>query len=165
MNILKATHSHFNVIREIAYKTWPVAYVDLLSVEQIRYMLELMYNEKELQELQHEFILAEESNKYLAFASYELNFCKLTTTKIHKIYVLPEDQGQGVGYSLIQKIEEISKKNGDKKLLLNVNRFNNKAIRFYNRFGFEIVSEENIEIGNGFIMEDYIMIKVFHNNS
>ena len=39
---------------------------------------------------------------------------------------------------------------------LNVNRFN-KAIYFYQKNQFEIVEEVDIEIGNGYLMEDYVM--------
>ena len=53
----------------------------------------------------------------------------------------------------------VSKTNNIIALTLNVNRFN-KAIDFYLKNGFKIIKEENIEIGNGFLMEDYVMEKI-----
>ena len=79
-------------------------------------------------------------------------------TRIHKIYILPESQGKGIGRLLIDEIQKLAQKNNSVLLSLNVNRFN-KALSFYQKTGFEIVAEENIAIGNGYLMEDYKMEK------
>ena len=39
---------------------------------------------------------------------------------------------------------------------LNVNRFN-PAKRFYERHGFQVVRDEVIAIGNGYVMDDHVM--------
>jgi ribosomal protein S18 acetylase RimI-like enzyme len=41
---------------------------------------------------------------------------------------------------------------------LNVNK-RNIAIRFYESIGFAITNEEVIDIGNGFVMDDFVMEK------
>lgn len=79
-------------------------------------------------------------------------------TKIHKIYVLPNTQGKGIGKLLIDEVLKIAKQKKQSSLTLNVNR-DNRAIQFYKHLDFKIVGEENIPIGNGFLMEDYIMEK------
>ena len=48
--------------------------------------------------------------------------------------------------------------NHSKTLSLNVNRFNS-ALTFYEKIGFKIIDEVNVDIGNGYFMEDYIMEK------
>ena len=76
--------------------------------------------------------------------------------RVNQLWVPPNQQGKGVGYKLIQKAIEIAKNLEQKNVFLNVNRFN-QAVDFYKRVGFSILKEENIEIGNGFLMEDYVM--------
>nr|WP_255424468.1 GNAT family N-acetyltransferase [Apibacter sp. HY039] len=74
------------------------------------------------------------------------------------MYVLPDTQGKGIGKKLIQEVEKRAIKEKNKLLILNVNRFN-KAVSFYKNMGFSISGSENIDIGKGFLMEDYIMEK------
>ena len=76
--------------------------------------------------------------------------------KIHKLYVLPDIQGLGVGRKFLVLAEKIAREKGLNEITLNVNRFN-KAVGFYQRMGFKIEKEEDIEIGNGYLMEDYVM--------
>jgi ribosomal protein S18 acetylase RimI-like enzyme len=45
---------------------------------------------------------------------------------------------------------------GNKNLLLNVNR-ENPALGFYKKKGFEVIKTEDIDIGNGYFMNDYVM--------
>jgi ribosomal protein S18 acetylase RimI-like enzyme len=77
-------------------------------------------------------------------------------TKIHKRYVLPTAQGTGVGKKLIEYISTIALQNRNQILSLNVFR-KNPAIEFYERIGFKKVKEINIDVGNGFTMNDYVM--------
>ncbi len=98
------------------------------------------------------------TGNYLGFLSYELNYKGVPKTKIHKIYLLPASQGKGVGKQLIEAVTDRAKAEHNDTLSLNVNR-HNKAIRFYERLGFTHVASETIDIGNGFIMDDYVMEK------
>lgn len=111
-----------------------------------------------MDELNHHYLLAGDSGEYVGYTSYELNYKETTTTKIHKIYILPSMQGKGVGRFLIEAVEEIARQNENNGLSLNVNRFN-KALDFYKRVGFEIIRSEDIDIGNGFLMEDFVLNK------
>jgi GNAT superfamily N-acetyltransferase len=103
-------------------------------------------------------MLIQDENKYLGFCAYELNIDNSHKTKLHKIYILPETQGKGVGKLLLEKVEAKVIEAGNSHLILNVNRFNN-AIEFYKHKGYVITEEVNIEIGHGYLMEDYVMEK------
>lgn len=161
ITIVEATENDYGTIRAIAHQVWPVAYGEIISKMQLDYMLEAFYNDAALKgsvKNGHRFLLAVEGDKILGFASYQHNYRNGAITKIPKIYILPETQGKGIGKSLIDFIENLARQNNAKILTLNVNRFN-KALHFYQRLGFKITAEEDIEIGNGYLMEDYVMEK------
>ncbi|MGX7668165.1 GNAT family N-acetyltransferase [Flavobacterium pedocola] len=161
MQILSADKNQLYIVRDLAYKIWPDAYGEILSEAQLDYMLENFYAipslEEQLQQ-HHVFLLAEENGVYYGFASYEVNCKNSGKTKLHKIYVLPETQGKGVGKLLLEAVEKATAEAGCNLLFLNVNRYN-IAQEFYKRNGFEIVHEEDIDIGRGYLMEDYVMEK------
>ena len=160
ITVLPATATDFGTIRSIAHETWPIAYGEILSKAQLDYMLGVFYNDTALKESvsqkRHHFVLANEGNQTLGFASFKWNYDQQKQTKIHKIYILPSAQGKGVGKALIDYIATEARKQGSLTLCLNVNRFN-KAITFYEKMGFSIISEVNIELEHGYLMEDYVM--------
>jgi ribosomal protein S18 acetylase RimI-like enzyme len=162
IKIVTATANDYKTIQNIAHQTWPIAYGEILSKAQLDYMLDAFYNEDALKDSVenkgHYFILAKEDEETLGFASYEHHYNQKQQTKIHKIYILPETQGKGIGKTLIDFVENTAKENDSTALSLNVNRFN-KALHFYQKLGFEIVEEVNIELDHGYLMEDYVMEK------
>ena len=161
MTFSVATNSQLEIIQDLAKAIWPDAYGAILSQEQLEYMMEMMYSLDSLEnQLKNNivFLLAKEENDFIGFASYELNFQNSNKTKIHKLYVLPTIQGKGVGKNLILHIQEIAKKNSNAALILNVNKYN-KAKDFYLHNQFEIADSLVVDIGNGYVMDDFIMEK------
>lgn len=51
--------------------------------------------------------------------------------------------------------------NGNKGLYLHVNRENESAIRVYEHLGFVKADTMQTDIGNGFIMDDFVMEYLF----
>lgn len=154
----------FEVVRTIAEETWPIAYGEILSTAQLEYMFDMMYSTTSLLEQaakkNSQFLLAKEGNDYLGFASYEIDIHQTNKTKIHKIYILPETQGKGIGKKLIDYIAVEAQKQKNIAIVLNVNKYN-KALYFYLKLGFSNVKEEVIDIGHGYVMDDYVMEKMF----
>ncbi|PKB18238.1 GNAT family N-acetyltransferase [Flavobacterium sp. 5] len=164
ITILEATSNDIKTIQDIVYTTWPLTYGEILSLEQLQYMLDLFYSEdvlkKQMVEKEQLFYLIQDDNdSVLGFIGIEHNYQNKAFTKIHKIYLLTETQGKGIGKLTIETIGKLARENKSTSLLLNVNRFN-KALHFYEKIGFKVIDEVNIEIGNGFLMEDYIMEKL-----
>lgn len=159
MKLVKANSEHIPVIIDLTKKIWPVAYGEILSKAQLEYMIDKFYNETALRELiqkGHVFYLAQDDkDNYVGFVSYEIN-SEPNKTKIHKIYVLPQTQGTGLGKQFFELVKEKAIENNQKVIFLNVNKYNN-AIHFYTKLGFRKVKDEVIDIGNGYVMDDYVM--------
>lgn len=165
--IEKLTHKGLSRVEKLAQLTWPSTFKNILSQEQIEYMLAWMYNletlEKQLN-AGHQFYILKENNIDLGFIGIELNYQNTRKLRIHKIYVLPTAQGKGVGKRLIDHIlEHVATINNQTHLHLNVNKYN-AAVNFYKHIGFKTTKEEDIDIGNGFFMNDFVMEKALFAN-
>ena len=155
----KAKEEDIIIIADLAERIWPQTYSSYISEEQLRYMLNMMYNKGELLlQLQkgHTFLIASEEGKDIGFAGFSIIDSAHHAYKLHKLYVLPETHGKGVGKILINEVVNLAARAGGKTLQLNVNR-NNNAKDFYLKAGFRIKETVDIEIGNGFLMNDYVM--------
>ena len=148
------------LIQKLACAIWPVAYAEILSAEQLKYMLDLFYSVPALEgQLAggQQFLLLWEEETPIGFAAFGITE-KSGTWKLQKLYMLPDKQGTGGGKQLLQEVEKRTASSGARELTLNVNR-HNKAVEFYHRQGYQITLEEDIEIGNGYFMNDYRMAK------
>jgi GNAT superfamily N-acetyltransferase len=162
ITISEAELNDIKTIQEITYITWPITYGEILSEEQLKFMLDLFYSNEALtaqfEKREQLFYLISDGESTIGFIGIEHQYQKRAVTKIHKIYLLPETQGKGIGKNVIESIGRLALENNSTSLLLNVNRFN-KALNFYEKVGFKIIEEVDIEIGNGYLMEDYVMEK------
>ncbi|MEP6616076.1 MAG: GNAT family N-acetyltransferase [Ginsengibacter sp.] len=151
------------VIRKIAHESWKVAYKDILEPGQMTYMLAKFYDSNELARqhniLKYETVLATDDDVSVGFATYSPKENFTGIFRLHKIYVLPGEQGNGTGRRLMDYVIAEIQNQGANILELNVNR-QNKARLFYEKLGFVRVCEEDIPIGNGYFMNDYVMQKV-----
>ena len=163
IHLEKITKIQLPIIKDLAYSIWPSTYGEILSSEQLNYMLDNFYSIESLESQMDNgqvFKLLFEDSNIVGYLSYELNCKETGLLKIHKIYLLPETQGKGFGKFMIDEVIKIAKENQQKGVFLNVNKYN-KAQFFYNKLGFNISKEEVIDIGNNYIMDDYQMELLF----
>lgn len=159
--IRPATSKDLSCIRELAQRIWPVAYGRLLSKAQLDYMLSLFYTEESLREQMsagQEFFLVAEKETVLGFAA--VGPVASGVWKLHKLYILPQEQGRGLGKALLDHVATHARSKGAAALILQVNR-ENPARHFYVHEGFKIIEEKDFDIGSGFFMNDFVMKKNF----
>lgn len=160
VRITEASEADLSIIHELAHIIWPKAYQDILSPQQLSYMLESMYSIDALTSLYNEegnqFLLASENERAIAFALYHPKENEASVYRLSKIYVHPSSKGKGVGKMLVSHIINDITHKGALFLELNVNR-NNPAVEFYKHLGFTVSGTEDIDIGNGYFMNDYVM--------
>jgi ribosomal protein S18 acetylase RimI-like enzyme len=161
MEIIEATEQDISVIHELAEKIWWPTYRPIISKEQISFMLEKMYSEKALKEQMNagiKFMIVKRDSENVAFAGFGIEYGKDTRLKIHKIYVLPSEQGKGTGKTLVDYLSNIAKDLNIPEIELNVNRANS-ALGFYQKMGFEI--RETVDIPyHQFVLNDFVMRKI-----
>jgi RsiW-degrading membrane proteinase PrsW (M82 family)/GNAT superfamily N-acetyltransferase len=154
-----ASENDIPLIRSLAQQIWPKTYATILPQKQIDYMMKMMYREqaiKEQMQKDHQFIIVYNTGIPIGFAAY--GEIEPSVYKLFKIYVLHSQQGKGTGRFIIEQIIDEIKPKGAFALQLNVNRYN-KAKLFYEKLGFEVVRTEDIAIGSGYFMNDYVMEK------
>lgn len=160
ITIREADMENLNTIRQLAHEIWPVAYGKLLGAGQLKYMLDKFYSvaalEHQVKVLQHQFIIISEGEMPVGFASFSQHKDDTGIYHLNKIYVLPAQQGKNIGTQILDYIIDRIKADGASFLQLNVNR-HNKALHFYEKYGFKIIREEDIDIGEGYFMNDYVM--------
>lgn len=162
MKIRLAQAAELPILEALARAIWPSTYATIISAAQIEFMLDWMYSTKTLlEQLEegHEFYILETGGTDSGFMALEwVNLEQSTKIKINKLYVLPSLHGQGAGRLLIDKAIERAKATNASQLYLQVNKAN-KAKDFYLRMGFQFDQEAVFDIGNGFVMDDYIMTR------
>lgn len=159
MEIVQLHKEDIFLVNHLAHEIWPVAFKDILSEDQITYMLDWMYNVNTLEEqvqTGHLYYLVKENGTAKGFLGVEPNFPDANYLRIHKFYVLPDQHGKGLGRALLNQAIDVAFDLDLHTLHLNVNRFN-EAVKFYEHCGFKITGEEDIDIGREYLMEDYIM--------
>ncbi|MGZ8561661.1 MAG: GNAT family N-acetyltransferase, partial [Flavisolibacter sp.] len=152
LTIRHASAQDADLIRTLAMQTWPATYNKIFSATQIRFMLQQLYSVSSLKKqmaLGHQFIIIYNNAIPIGFASYSET--ETSIYKLHKLYLLPRQQGRGSGRFVIGQIINDILPKGATVLRLNVNR-NNSARSFYEKLGFEVTGEEDIDIGNGYFM-------------
>lgn len=161
ITIQEATTKDIPVIASLARQIWPDAYGAILSTAQLDYMLDLIYAHSALQqqmEDQHQcFLIASIETAPVGFAAFS-KIAEPGIFKLHKLYVRTDIQGKGLGKALLDAVEQRIKALHATALHLNVNR-HNKAKLFYEKHGFYVIKEDDIDIGKGYFMNDYIMAK------
>ncbi|MEZ2442589.1 N-acetyltransferase family protein [Chitinophaga sp. RCC_12] len=160
-HVKTATVNDIPVIQELTEKIWRPTYQSILTPEQIEYMIDMMYStsalNKQITELQHQFLILQDDNSPIGFAAYSTTDAP-GIFKLHKIYLDGNYQGKGIGKFLLEHVAGQVKSRGANTLELDVNRFN-KAKQFYEKQGFSVYKEKQTDIGNGYIMDDYVMRK------
>ena len=160
--IVRATEENLPAISELAGVIWRACYPGIITHAQIDYMLARMYSLDVLrEEIRSQGICYDRlllDGKLAGFASYG-PAVEPGLMKLHKLYLLPEKQGRGLGSLLLQHVEREVRAGAGRRLILSVNKRNARAIAAYQRNGFVTADSVVTDIGGGFVMDDYIMAK------
>jgi diamine N-acetyltransferase len=158
--ILPLAPDQVETLAALAREIWHAHYPDIISPEQIEYMLAQRYRpeliREELRRGDSWWDALVLDGELVGFSSYFLTG-NPGEMKLDKLYVLPVVQRRGHGGRLIARAAEVARGQGCSRLVLAVNKRNANAIAAYRKHGFEVVGAAVKDIGEGFVMDDYIM--------
>jgi phosphoribosylanthranilate isomerase len=143
--------------RDLAERVWRTSYAAMLSPSQIDYMLDWMYAPATIRaEMERgvAWTLAELDRHPVGYLALSFDGAQ---AELHKLYLLPDRQGSGLGQEMLREARDAAVAGGAQVLRLRVNKTNARALRSYERAGFRIVDALVAEIGGGFVMDDYVL--------
>lgn len=142
----------------LASEIWHEYWVEILSKEQIDYMVDNFQSENAIKnQIENEnytyfYINNEAQNIGYIGLSKKQNYLFLS-----KFYIKKDYRNKGIGTKVFEFIKDFATKNYYKKIQLTVNKNNTNTIKAYKKWGFVVVNSVVTPIGNGFVMDDYIM--------
>lgn len=160
LTIRFATPEDFGIVQQLATTIWNDHYPSIISQGQIDYMLARDYSVEALTMAHHAGTLcwlAEFREKPIGFATSYLE--SISRAKLAKLYLDVEAHGRGFGQVLLQSVISHMATLGASTLALNVNKRNAKAIRAYERAGFYWEASIIEDIGGGYVVDDFVLIK------
>ena len=162
VRIERLTAADVEPLYVLAREIWYAHYPAIVSTAQIEYMLEQRYNAAVVQaELRRDDLWWDKllvNDVMAGFGSYFLTGAP-GEMKLDKLYVHPRHQRHGFGGRMIAQACEIARARGCNRLTLAVNKNNQSAVNAYLKHGFRIADAVVKDIGQGFVMDDFIMEK------
>ncbi|MGM9969359.1 MAG: GNAT family N-acetyltransferase [Anaeroplasma sp.] len=143
-------------IEVMASIIWPITYKNILSLQQIKYMLDKYLTINAIKEninKGYTYIILKDNNVNIGFMAYCFTNNKLF---LSKLYIHPNYTKKGYGKKAIQYLMQFKM-----PIELTVNKNNKNAIDAYTKLGFKTIDSTVTVIGNDFVMDDYIMKLVF----
>ncbi|BCJ98808.1 GNAT family N-acetyltransferase [Anaerocolumna chitinilytica] len=148
-------------LAQAALKIWNEYYIQIITKEQIDYMVnkfqsaEAIADQIENQGYEYYLLKPEDAIAgYIGVKETPQDFLFLS-----KFYILKENRGKGYAREAMDFMTELCKQRGIKKIWLTVNRNNENSIKVYEKFGFHVIKTQVSDIGNGYVMDDFIMEK------
>ena len=154
------TEDQIKRLEELAREIWTEHYIPIIGEKQVNYMLEKFQSSKAITEQlknNYYYYLIEENNNAVGYIGVQLRETELF---LSKVYIKLSERGNGYAKNAINFIEKFAKDNHLDKIKLTVNKGNLTTIKIYEKIGFRITESIVQDIGDGFVMDDYVMEKL-----
>jgi ribosomal protein S18 acetylase RimI-like enzyme len=152
----------FATLAALAREIWLEHYSTIITKAQIEYMLAGRFTaanlERYLDAADRWMFVLRRDGRAIGYCSYALSD-RPRELKLEQLYLLPALHGQGLGRLMLEHVEADARRLGCDALMLQVNKQNAVAIDVYRRAGFTVRQEVVVDIGNGFVMDDFILEK------
>lgn len=161
-SISLVTAADFGTVAALAETIWRSHYPAMISITQIDFMLAGRYTPERLRRY------LDANDCWLELLSVDgipVGYCSYALTgapqemKLQELYLLPDYRGRGLGGCMLEHVETQARTRDCNALMLTVNKGNEGAIAVYRHAGFSVREEAVFDIGNGFVMDDYVMVK------
>jgi ribosomal protein S18 acetylase RimI-like enzyme len=152
------TQDEADMIARLAQEIWHEHYKPIIGEQQVAYMLEKFQSADQIWTdikqngyVYNYIIIGSQAAAYMAYREEDIS-CFLS-----KLYVKKQFRGQKLARLLIDHLVSCCQDNKRKEIYLTVNKNNDRSIAAYKKMMFKIERSVITDIGNGFVMDDYIM--------
>ena len=148
-----------SVIAQLADTIWREHYTPIIGAAQVSYMVNKFQSAEAIANQVKEGILYylifynSHPTGYFAFEKKDKELF------LSKFYVQKEHRGKGIGKSAMDFITKEAEHLHCDQITLTVNKHNSDAIAAYEKMGFHNLGGIVQDIGNGFVMDDFLLIK------
>ena len=147
----------------LAKPIWTDHFTPIIGAEQTAYMIEKFQSDHAVKDqMAHQnyrYYLAKLGDRYAGFVGFAPRYEGKEEMYLSKVYILSDCRHQGVVRRLFDLVEEEARKEGLSKIRLTVNKHNTHAYEVYQHYGYENVESVKADIGSGYYMDDYVMVK------
>jgi GNAT superfamily N-acetyltransferase len=144
----------------LARDIWHEFYVPLIGRAQVDYMVSKFQSAPAMATQirdGYEYFLVQRDGRNIGYCAV-LEKGAERSLFISKFYLHREVRGSGTGRVCMEFIEQLARQRGLALLWLTVNK-GNPSVNAYRRLGFHIAADLVMDIGGGFVMDDYRMEK------
>lgn len=153
------TLADYECISKLAHTIWHEHYITIISLEQIEYMLEKYNSVKSIEKRAKEGVLF----YYMTFDDIPVGYTaikkEIDFLYISKLYVLKSYRGKKIAKKALLFAESMANEDEISTMKLHVNKYNTNSILAYEKMGFINTVSLITDIGKGFVMDDYLMVK------
>ncbi|MCK5666774.1 MAG: GNAT family N-acetyltransferase [Thiotrichaceae bacterium] len=154
-----SSHNDIKMIERLANIIWNEHFTAIIGKAQVDYMLHKFQSREAIAEQIKQgflYFLLQKDHKYIGYMGVLAKYDELL---LSKLYILCSARQKGYGKKALSFIELLAIKKGINKITLTVNKYNTGTIKIYEKSGFENINSVVKDIGNGFVMDDYNMVK------
>lgn len=157
MELININEQLIDLTSKFASEVFVDYYNDLIGNKQATYMADLFLSNNAIKKLIDDgavFKLMMLDDKPIGFTEYvkEDNRVFLSKLYIHKDY-----RHLGYGKQLFLDCYKYAKDNNLEAIYLTVNKYNTPSYNIYLHLGFKVIDSVVNDIGNNYVMDDYIM--------
>lgn len=159
-----SSEKDFSKIETLAREIWEEHYTPIIGEKQVAYMLDKFQSAKAMQEQLeegYEYFMIRDGETRVGYLAFKEESAGLF---LSKVYVHSSGRGKGFGKAAIEFVKSEVKKRGLKQIRLTVNKYNHNSIAAYLKMGFEKTQELVMDIGEGYVMDDYEMVLLVGSN-
>ncbi len=149
-------------VSQLADEIWHQHYPSIISTTQIDYMLATFQSPQAIAEQietgYRYFLIFGHSSELQGYLSININIDERSLF-LSKFYLLEQFRGQGLARKALFDIERMAQDAQLESIYLTVNKNNRIALNAYQKMGFVVVDDIVTDIGAGYVMDDYKMLK------
>ncbi len=157
MKLLKVDQNTIEKTSKFAKEVFIDYYNDLIGNDQATYMANLFLSDEAIDNLIKQgaiFKILVLNETIIGFSEYQKQDSRLF---LSKLYVHKNYRNQGYGKKLFLDCISYAKDNNLEKIFLTVNKYNTPSYNMYLHLGFKVIDSVVNDIGNNYVMDDYIM--------